>query len=141
MDIFSEICTIDGSDGVLFDAENIEVQHIREGEDYQGVRALVSCHLGKALKVLQIDIGIGDVVIPRPQEMQYPVILDMESPDIDKQRQWTAFVNRTTKTAVPFEQIMNRMKCFIFPVYDSLLNEKEFLMQWTAKRKAWERQA
>lgn len=33
------------------------------------------------------------------------------------------------------------LKCFVFLVYISLLNEKEFQMQWTAKRKAWERQA
>lgn len=55
----------------------------------------------------------------------------------DKQRQWMAFVNRTTKTAVSFKQIMNRVKDFLFPIYESLLNEKEFSMQWIAERKAW----
>jgi predicted nucleotidyltransferase component of viral defense system len=213
-EVFAEICTVGGSDGVVFDAGSIDVKRIKEDADYEGVRVLIICYLGKAQKVLQIDIGFGDIVVPRPQEMQYPVILDMESPDIwayslesivaekfeamitlayinsrmkdfydiymlserfnfdgralyeainetfnrrgtayereavvftdefysleDKQRQWMAFVNRTTKTAVSFKQIMSRVTDFLFPIYESLLNEKEFSMQWIAERKAWE---
>jgi predicted nucleotidyltransferase component of viral defense system len=212
-EVFAEICTVDGSDGVVFDAGSIDVKRIKEDADYEGVRVLITCYLGKAHKVLQIDIGFGDIVVPHPQEMQYPVILDMESPDIwayslesivaekfeaiitlaqansrmkdfydiymlsqqfnfdgralyeainetfnrrgtayekeavvftdgfyiseDKQRQWTAFVNRITKTAVSFEQIRNRVKDFLFPIYESLLNEKEFFLQWIAEQKAW----
>lgn len=110
-DIFSEICAIDGFDGVSFDAENIEVQRIREDEDYQGVRVLVGCHLGKAFKVLQIDIGIGDVVIPRPQEMRYPVILEMESPHI-----WVysteSVIAEKFEAMISLAQVNSRMKDF-----------------------------
>lgn len=56
----------------------------------------------------------------------------------EKKRQWDAFVGRTTKIAVSFEQAIHRLKTFIFPVYESLINEKEFFQQWVASRKTWE---
>jgi len=68
-EVFAEIGAIGGSDGVIFDGGSIDVKRIKEDADYEGVRVLITCYLGKARKVLQIDIGFGDVVIPHPQEM------------------------------------------------------------------------
>lgn len=81
-EVFGEICNIEGLDGVVYDGGSIELRKIKEDAEYEGVRVLITCYLGKAKKVLQIDVGFGDVVIPHPQEMHYPVILDMETPEI-----------------------------------------------------------
>jgi len=37
-------------------------------------------YLDRARHVLQFDIGFGDVVVPKPIDMTYPSLLDMEQP-------------------------------------------------------------
>jgi hypothetical protein len=32
--------------------------------------------------MVQLDIGFGDIVIPKPKEMECPVLLDLEAPVI-----------------------------------------------------------
>ena len=49
--------------------------------DYHCIRVKTNCFLGNARKVLQLDIGLGDViVVPKPQMMECPILLDMKSP-------------------------------------------------------------
>ena len=45
------------------------------------MRVIVECRLEQARQTLQIDIGFGDIVVPKPVLMQYPSILDMERPE------------------------------------------------------------
>jgi len=79
--VFRYICQIKCNDGLKFDGENLTTEKIKEDIDYQGVRVMVNCYLGQAKKMLQIDIGFGDVIVPKAEEMECPVILGMESPD------------------------------------------------------------
>lgn len=81
-DIFKEICNTPCADGLTFDANSLQTFRIKEDADYEGVRVNMTCQMGQAKKVLQIDIGFGDVVVPKPVRMKYPTILDMESPEI-----------------------------------------------------------
>lgn len=211
--IFREICGIEDDDGLVFDADNIETRRIKEDADYEGVRVLINCRLGQARKVLQVDIGFGDIVMPKPQVMKYPVLLDMDNPEIlvyslesvvaekfdamialaqmnsrmkdfydiyilsgkfnfdgralyeaifetfqsrgtpyerkatvfsadfsmleNKQKQWTAFIKRAVKTQLEFEQVMERIRDFLLPVYSALLDETEFFGYWSAAEKQW----
>ncbi|HOQ07177.1 MAG TPA: nucleotidyl transferase AbiEii/AbiGii toxin family protein [Clostridiales bacterium] len=52
--IFSEICSLDCNDGLIFDSDNLRTVRIREDADYEGVRVNVVCYLGQAKKELQI---------------------------------------------------------------------------------------
>ena len=80
--IFAEIATISVDDAVTYDTESITSERIKEDADYDGVRIKLTAHLGNARKVLQLDIGFGDVIVPKPQVMEYPTLLDMDKPII-----------------------------------------------------------
>lgn len=82
-EVFREICSLDmGDDGLRFLPDTIRGEEIREDQEYEGVRILLECRLGNARLVLQIDIGFGDVVVPDPEETEYPTLLDFPAPRI-----------------------------------------------------------
>ncbi len=57
-------------------------EFIRQDQEYAGVRAQVVGKLDTAVVPLQIDIGSGDAVWPRPAEVEYPVLLDLPCPRV-----------------------------------------------------------
>ena len=67
-------------DGLTFDPDSIEVARIMEDADYAGVRVRFRGALGAARIAMQLDIGFGDVVIPKPETVEYPSILDFPAP-------------------------------------------------------------
>ena len=77
---FSEIASIQVDDSVRFDPDTITVERIKEDADYQGVRIKLTGYLDKSRHILQFDIGFGDVIVPKPVDMEYPSLLDMERP-------------------------------------------------------------
>jgi len=82
-EFFREICNVQVNDGVTFDSESIVAERIAEGADYRGVRINVKSYLGNARRKLQLDIGFNDIIIPKPQKMNYPVFLnDQKRPKI-----------------------------------------------------------
>lgn len=79
--IMRDACDIEvDDDGLRFDAASVAGQRIKEDADYAGVRIKFVGHLEKARIPMQIDVGFGDVVHPRPQEQDYPTILDLPAP-------------------------------------------------------------
>lgn len=80
---FETICALPAEeDGVSFDVTGITAERIKEDADYEGVRVKVPASLWRMKKVLQLDIGFGDVVVPKPQDIQYHVLLNMAQPNI-----------------------------------------------------------
>ena len=73
--------TIDG-DGLEFDPDSVQGEQIREQEAYGGVRITVRGNLGNARITIQVDVGFGDVITPRPLWVEYPTILDNNAPRI-----------------------------------------------------------
>ena len=67
-------------DGIEFTAASIEVQRIKEDAEYEGVRVRFNATLAKARIPMQIDIGFGDVIVPRPIEIEYPAMLEFPAP-------------------------------------------------------------
>ena len=79
--VFQEICNlVCVDDGLLFDPESVYVEKIKEGADYEGARIKLVCNLGNAKKLLQLDIGFGDIVVPKPEFMSCPTLLDIVGP-------------------------------------------------------------
>jgi len=75
--VFREICRLDYQpDGVRFEVDTIRSERIVENGIYQGLRVKFTAYLGNSRIPIQIDIGIGDVVHPRPEIIEYPTILD-----------------------------------------------------------------
>jgi hypothetical protein len=78
---FAEICCIEVEpDGLTFDSASIRVVAIRPEDVYGGQRVTLLARLGPARLRVQVDVGIGDVVIPEPEWLDYPSLLDLPRP-------------------------------------------------------------
>jgi len=81
--IMASACSVSlEEDGIIFDPKSIRAEKIKEDADYEGVRIKLEGKLGTAKTPLQIDIGFGDVVIPRPLVIDYPTIIDLPTPKL-----------------------------------------------------------
>ena len=79
--IFAEICVVPvEADGLDFDASSIRVAPIRPEDAYGGQRVTLVAHLGAARLRVQVDVGSGDAVVPDPEWLEYPSLLDLPRP-------------------------------------------------------------
>lgn len=69
-------------DGLRFDDE-ITADEIRVDDEYPGVRLVMRGDLSGARFRLQLDVGIGDEVVPDPAWVEYPTLLaDLPAPRV-----------------------------------------------------------
>jgi predicted nucleotidyltransferase component of viral defense system len=108
-------------DGLEFDADSIQVQEIREDQEYQGQRVNLTVFLGNARIGLQIDVGFGDAITPRIEEIRYPTILDFPAALIRACPRETVVAEKL-QAMVSLGMVNSRMKDF----YDLLIMAKEF---------------
>lgn len=81
--LFREVCTQDvEDDGLVFRAETVTAERMKEEEQYEGIRLKLQALLASARIPIQVDIGFGDAVTPGVDEISYPVILDFPSPQL-----------------------------------------------------------
>jgi predicted nucleotidyltransferase component of viral defense system len=81
--VFRNICAVEVEpDGLEFDANSVKAAPIREEQIYQGQRVTLMAFLGKARILIQVDVGFGDVVTPKPRMITYPTLLDFSAPRI-----------------------------------------------------------
>lgn len=73
---FSAICAIEVDDGVQYDATEMRTAPIREDNDYGGLRLNIAAFIGVARLSVQVDVGFGDAIVPAPETVAYPVLLD-----------------------------------------------------------------
>jgi predicted nucleotidyltransferase component of viral defense system len=212
--IFTDISAIPFDDAVTYDTDSITTERIKEDADYEGVRIKVTARLGNIRKSLQFDIGFGDVVVPKPEALEYPTLLDMDKPIIkayskesviaekfeamlylaelnsrmkdfydiyclctsfdfdgrvlyeailqtitrrsthtpdepavfskdfannkDKATQWGAFKRRTAVgDNKAFPEAVEMIGIFLKPVYECIINEKEFFGHWKKDAHEW----
>ena len=67
-------------DGIIFHQESISATRITEDLEYKGVRVRIPGNLGTIRLSLQIDIGFGDVIVPKANKFTYPTILGFPAP-------------------------------------------------------------
>lgn len=108
-------------DGMTFDEESVVGEPIAEDADYEGVRVTLQATLGNARVSLQIDIGFGDVVSPRPFKISYPTILDFPAPKLSGYTKETAIAEKL-QAMVKLGILNSRMKDF----YDIWLMTRMF---------------
>lgn len=68
------------NDGLIFDADSVVAEEIREELEYGGIRVKLVARLGKADIPMQIDVGFGDAITPEAQIQTYPTLLDQDTP-------------------------------------------------------------
>ena len=121
-DIFKALCGMNAPpDGVRFDAETVTVEDIRENQEYVGRRVKLVAHIDTARIVAQVDIGLGDSVVPRPMLVQYPALLDFPPPRIRAYPK-EAVVAEKFHAMVTLGMINSRMKDF----YDTWVLASDF---------------
>jgi len=69
-------------DGLVYDLDSLEVEEIRENQDYGGLRVSMNVMLERARIPLQIDVGYGDAVVPATIELDYPTLLGGSTPRV-----------------------------------------------------------
>lgn len=121
-DIFRDLCELPvAQDGLAFESDSVKAEEIREDNLYQGVRVTLVTRLGKARVPIQVDIGFGDAVTPKPVQTDFPTLLDFPAPRL-------AMYPRETVVAEKFEAMVrlglanSRMKDF----YDIWALSREF---------------
>jgi predicted nucleotidyltransferase component of viral defense system len=80
--VFASIAGLEDSDGIMFDADGIAVEAIREDTKYSGTRITFNAFIGTVRIPLQFDIGVGDAITPAPEQADFPVLLDGSSPHL-----------------------------------------------------------
>lgn len=67
-------------DAIEFDIQKLILRDIQTTGEYNGVSASFAAKLFTAKIPVLIDIGFNDVIIPKPQKIQYPTLLKMPQP-------------------------------------------------------------
>jgi len=82
-EIFCELCRQEvEADGVDFDATSVTAAEIRAQDEYAGIRVKLKARIGKAVIPLQVDVGFGDALSVTPEEITFPVLLEMDAPKL-----------------------------------------------------------
>lgn len=81
--IFRELCSLPiEPDGLLFHAETVKAERIREEAAYAGIRVTLVAQLENAKIPVQADVGFGDAVTPEADEIIFPTLLDLPAPKL-----------------------------------------------------------
>ncbi len=84
--VFKKICTltVPVEDKVLFDAESLVSDFIRENSSYGGIRIELYAKLDgvKRSMPVQIDVGFGDRITPHAEVQSLSTILDFPAPKL-----------------------------------------------------------
>lgn len=80
--IFEEVFSIECDDALHYDLSSLNVKNITEFKEYHGVNVSIIAFLDRTRIPVSIDIGFGDVIYPNKVMMEFPTLLDMESPKV-----------------------------------------------------------
>jgi predicted nucleotidyltransferase component of viral defense system len=103
-EIFRHLCRMAEADGLEFPEDAVRTQNLREEEEYGGVRVLFKARLQNIVIPIQIDVGFGDAVTPRPQQIHFPTLL----PDFPAPR-LRAYTRETVVAEKLHAMVMNDM--------------------------------
>lgn len=93
--IFQDVCEMKvENDGVDFDPASVQTAQIREEQEYGGTRVDLTARLAQARLRLQVDIGFGDALIPKPEEVDFPSILGFPQPHLLAYRRETVVAEK-----------------------------------------------
>jgi len=108
--VFREVCLIEVEDGIAFQPESVKAAEIRKEANYAGIRVALMGTLDSARCPVQIDIGFGDAVVPGPEEVRYPVILDeMAEPHLGVYPRYTVVAEKL-EALISLGMLNSRMK-------------------------------
>ncbi len=114
--ILAEVCDTDVEpDGLKYLRSSIKVSPIRQEDPYGGLRATIQARLGNARIQVQVDVGIGDAVVPEPEWLVYPGLLDLPQARLRAYRPETAIAEKLHAMVI-LGEANSRMRDF-FDIY------------------------
>jgi len=119
--IVKQIVSLPAEDGIDFETDNVTTESITEEDEYNGVRCNVSGNVGGITFSIQIDIGFGDEIVPSPNSMDFPVILDYPVPHLKVYSLESAIAEKF-EAIVSLNFLTSRMKDF----YDILFLSRNY---------------
>lgn len=120
--VIRDACKMDvEEDGMFFNEQTVSAARITENAEYEGVRIRIQGNLGNARVSLQIDIGFGDVIVPGPGKVAYPVLLEFPSPELNGYTMETTIAEKY-QAMVKLGVLNSRMKDF----YDTWMLSRTF---------------
>jgi predicted nucleotidyltransferase component of viral defense system len=81
-------------DAMEYLRDSIRVAPIRDEDAYGGRRATLDARLGSARLRVQVDVGFGDAVMPPPEWLDYPSLLDLPHPRLRAYRPETVIAEK-----------------------------------------------
>jgi predicted nucleotidyltransferase component of viral defense system len=94
-EIFRELCGVEvEDDGLRFEPASVSAKEIKSLDEYVGARIVLMAYLGTVRLPLQVDIGIGDAVVPPAHEVTYPTLLDHPAPRLRAYRMETVIAEK-----------------------------------------------
>jgi hypothetical protein len=63
------------ADGLAFIADSVVAEDIAKDSEYKGTRVVMQARMDNVRLKIQIDFGVGDVMVPGPRMIEYPVFL------------------------------------------------------------------
>lgn len=98
-------------DAITFDTSKLILRRAQTTGDYDGVSCSFSANLFTTKMPLLIDIGFNDMIIPKPQKIVYPTLLEMPCPVLFGYTLETAFAEKL-ESIVKLASVNTRMKDF-----------------------------
>lgn len=108
---FRDILSIEVDDGILFNADTLRGDRIREALDYGGVRLRAVADVGGARVPVAIDVGFGDALEPGAELLDYPTLLDQPAPKLRAYARETVIAEKF-QAMVSLGRANSRMKDF-----------------------------
>jgi predicted nucleotidyltransferase component of viral defense system len=65
-------------DGLTFLADSVVAEEITKDSEYKGTRILLDARMDNVRLRIQVDFGVGDVMVPGPRMIEYPAVLDSD---------------------------------------------------------------
>ena len=110
--VFTALCEQNAvGDGLDFLARTVHVEAIREQQEYGGMRVTLTATLGNIKIPLQVDVGGGDAVVPPPETLDYPGLLDLPRARVRAYRPETSIAEKC-EAMVTLALANSRMKDF-----------------------------
>lgn len=129
--VFQKIFSRDVDDALVFDVDSITVEDITEFKEYHGLHVSFVGYLDRTKIPISIDIGFGDVIYPETVNMDFPVILDMESPRVNAYSLETSIAEKL-EAIIHNGYLNSRYKDF----YDIYVLSKKYVFSYAELRNA-----
>jgi len=112
-------------DGVTFECgeDDIWLEDITVEKEYNGTRVHMTAHMDTIVQMFSIDVGFGDVIVPRPAQLDYPLLIEgLPAVNVEAYSLETVVAEKF-QTMIDRATINSRMKDF-FDVYTILKADK-----------------